>query len=324
MGDDAIPDWHVCRIERQALKQLTRRSDWAGLAQYGSYFAVLALLGTLTSLVWGSAWALLPLFFYATAYGFGGPFNHESHHGTAFKSHLLNEIAHQVTGILMMREPIRDRWMHTQHHTHTYYSGRDPEIQSTRPPRLWHMAVDLFKIPYTLRFLGLTLRNAAGALDDEARRIAPAEQHGTIVWSSRLSLAVYAGIVILAVVLESWLPVVLTFGARIAGAWLHTIVSMTQHVGMPENVADYRLNTRTVRLNPLLRWLYCNMNYHVEHHMYPMVPFHALPRLHDRLRAQMPAPYVGLGPALREVLAVLWTQRREPKYSVRRALPAAA
>ncbi len=186
------------------------------------------------------------------------------------------------------------------------------------------MAVDLFKIPSTLRFLRLTLGNAVGALDGEARRIAPAEEHATIVWSSRLSLAVYASIIVLAAVLQSWLPIVLTFGARIAGAWLQTIVSMTQHVGMPENVADYRLNTRTVYLNPLLRWLYCNMNYHVEHHMYPMVPFHALPRLHDRLRAQMPAPYPGLWSALREVLAVLWAQRRNPGYSVRRALPAAA
>ena len=28
---------------------------------------------------------------------------------------------------------------------------------------------------------------------------------------------------------------------------------------------------------PVHRYLYWNMNYHVEHHMFPLVPYHALP-----------------------------------------------
>ena len=31
-------------------------------------------------------------------------------------------------------------------------------------------------------------------------------------------------------------------------------------------------------MNPVSRFIYWNMNYHVEHHMFPMVPYHALPQ----------------------------------------------
>ena len=39
-------------------------------------------------------------------------------------------------------------------------------------------------------------------------------------------------------------------------------------------------------MNPISRFIYWNMNYHVEHHMFPMVPYHALPRLHDADQAR--------------------------------------
>ena len=50
------------------------------------------------------------------------------------------------------------------------------------------------------------------------------------------------------------------------GAWLHELCALTQHAGLAENVLDHRLSTRTVILGPVLRFLYWNMNYHIEHH----------------------------------------------------------
>ena len=75
------------------------------------------------------------------------------------------------------------------------------------------------------------------------------------------------------------------------GAWLMPIYGYTQHAGLAENVLDHRLNCRTVYMNPIHRYLYWNMNYHVEHHMFPLVPYHALPRLHELVKADMPRPY---------------------------------
>ena len=64
---------------------------------------------------------------------------------------------------------------------------------------------------------------------------------------------------------------------------------LTQHAGLAEDVLDHRLNSRTVYMNPVFRFLYWNMNYHVEHHMFPMVPYHALPALHAEMKADYAA-----------------------------------
>jgi len=97
-----------------------------------------------------------------------------------------------------------------------------------------------------------------------------------------------------------------------------------QHAGLTENVLDHRLNTRTFHLNPVGRFIYWNMNYHLEHHMFPMVPYHALPRLHERMKADSPAPYPTLWAAWREILPALIRQARDPSHFVRRPLQSGA
>jgi fatty acid desaturase len=94
-----------------------------------------------------------------------------------------------------------------------------------------------------------------------------------------------------------------------------------QHAGLPENVTDHRKNCRTVYMNPVLRFLYWNMNYHLEHHMFPLVPYHALPRLHEAIRNELPPPYPGTLAAYREIFSALVRQTHDPGYSVARPLP---
>lgn len=106
------------------------------------------------------------------------------------------------------------------------------------------------------------------------------------------------------------------------GSWLMLVYGLTQHTGLAENVLDHRLNCRTVQMNPLNRFLYWNMNYHVEHHMFPLVPYHALPKLHQLVKRDMPEPYPGLLAAWREIIPTALRQRLDPSYHVRRKLPA--
>src|SRR2546430_853233 len=78
------------------------------------------------------------------------------------------------------------------------------------------------------------------------------------------------------------------------GSGLTVTYGMTQHAGLAENVLDHRLNCRTVYMNPVHRYLYWNMNYHVEHHMFPLVPYHALPQLHELVKDDCPKPYTSI------------------------------
>jgi fatty acid desaturase len=60
------------------------------------------------------------------------------------------------------------------------------------------------------------------------------------------------------------------------------------------------------------------MNYHLEHHMYPMVPYHALRQLHEELRRDCPPPYANLWQAYQEIIPTIWRQRSDPSYFVQR------
>lgn len=63
------------------------------------------------------------------------------------------------------------------------------------------------------------------------------------------------------------------------GAWLGYLFGLSQHVGLAEDVLDHRSNCRTIDMNRGCALSAMNMNYHLEHHMYPMVPYHALSQL---------------------------------------------
>ena len=72
---------------------------------------------------------------------------------------------------------------------------------------------------------------------------------------------------------------------------------------------------------PINRFLYWNMGYHVEHHMFPLVPYHALDRLHAAVKDDCPTPYPGLLAAWQEIVPALLKQVKDPAYCVKRKLP---
>jgi nitrite reductase/ring-hydroxylating ferredoxin subunit len=95
-----------------------------------------------------------------------------------------------------------------------------------------------------------------------------------------------------------------------------TFFGITQHAGLRVDVLDHRLNTRTVYMNPVLRFLYLNMNYHLEHHLFPSVPYHALPALHDDIKHDLPLPNRSVLDAYREIVSALRQQRRDPSWEI--------
>ena len=116
-------------------------------------------------------------------------------------------------------------------------------------------------------------------------------------------------------------------GTAFRTGWMSDGVVMTgvlQHGGLADNVLDHRLNSRTVYMNPISRFIYWNMNYHVEHHMFPMVPFHRLPDLHEAIKHDLPAPNTSIVQAYREMWPAVVRQLRCESHFLRRDLPATA
>lgn len=66
------------------------------------------------------------------------------------------------------------------------------------------------------------------------------------------------------------------------------------------------------------------MNYHIEHHMFPMVPHHRLPELHEKIKHDLPAPNTSILQAYRQVIPVLLRQLRHEDHFLKRDLPPTA
>ena len=59
------------------------------------------------------------------------------------------------------------------------------------------------------------------------------------------------------------------------------------------------------------------MEYHLEHHMYPMVPAYNLKKLHKVIKDQIPKPKNGFIDAYKEILPVIFKQVKNPNYKLK-------
>jgi fatty acid desaturase len=58
--------------------------------------------------------------------------------------------------------------------------------------------------------------------------------------------------------------------------------------------------------------------------MFPMVPFHALPKLHALIENDLPKPNASIFSAYAEMVKSLWRQFKDPYYTIRPELPPSA
>jgi fatty acid desaturase len=321
----ASATWYASPIPRKQMKELMRRSDGPAIRDTLIWFAALAVFGGLGVALWGTWWAVPAFAIYGVLYGSASDSRwHECGHGTAFKTRWMNDVVYQIACFMVLREPTPWRWSHTRHHTDTIIVGRDPEIAVPRPPDLVGIMLSLLALKSGPKELRKVLLHVTGRLDAAERTYIPESEWPKVFRTARIWVAIYVAVIALSVGMHSWLPVMLVGLPSFYGAWLYLVFGLTQHAGLAEDTLDHRLNCRTVYMNPVLRFLYWNMNYHVEHHMFPMVPFHALPALHEAMRADTPTPYPGLWSAYREIIPALLRQRRDPTYHVVRTLPQGA
>ncbi len=130
----------------------------------------------------------------------------------------------------------------------------------------------------------------------------PVASRSAIVLESRVFLAAYALVALVAVLTRSMWPVWLYVVPVLFGQPVLRMVLMAEHGGLPR-VADRLANTRTTLTGTLFSALFWRANLHAEHHLAPGVPFHALPRLHRRLRSHLGAVSDGYRAAHRDVRA---------------------
>ncbi len=260
---------------------LTARSNSAGLWHLIGHLGLIAGLGTYVALglpFWGVA--LLPL---GLAMVFLFTLQHECTHQTPFRSKALNEVVGHLCGLILIQPFLWFRAFHMAHHRHTNDPDHDPELQGDAKPETWaQMAWHLGTIGYWAAKAQTLLGNAAGRTEPYiSPRAAPRIQREARLMLVAYSAAALFTLFVSPILIWVWL-VPLAMGFPFLRLYL-----LAEHGRCPQ-VANMFLNTRTTRTTKLVKWLAWNMPYHAEHHAYPQVPYHQLPRVHDTV-----APHLG-------------------------------
>jgi fatty acid desaturase len=209
---------------------------------------------------------------------------HEGAHYRLLRSRFWNDVvAEAFTAFPFLLFTMRDyRKNHLRHHHHLNTDG-DPDWVRKRgdawtfpQPRralAWMFARDLMGWGFA-QFLLITLRLPRRAPDERALRAAR--------W------AFFATLAATVVAMKIAIPFVLFWIVPMA-TWMQVafhLRSIAEHHGIAQPPSPHS-HTRTVLVGPLERlFIGCkNVNYHLEHHLYPGVPFYRLPTLHRLLMA---------------------------------------
>lgn len=321
----AAAEWYHTEVPRKEIKALMQRTDRPAIRDTILLYGCMISFAGAGIWLWPSWWSAPFWLAYGVLYGSASDSRwHECGHGTAFRTAWMNNVVFEIASFMIMRNSATWRWSHARHHTDTYIVGRDPEIAVMRPPDLIRVVANFFGLIDVPKFFARMLYNAFIGVHPEEKTFVPESQWPKVVRVARISTAIYAATIALAVWMQSLLPLMVIGLPRMYGAWHHIMCGLLQHGGLADNVTDHRLNSRTVYMNPISRFIYWNMNYHVEHHMFPMVPYHALPKLHERIRHDLPAPNRSIAEGFHEMWPAFLRQLRYEDYFIRRSLPPTA
>jgi Na+-transporting NADH:ubiquinone oxidoreductase subunit F len=317
--------WYRTPVPKAKIRQLLERRDGPAIRDTLLWFTLIFVAGYWAYGWWGRWRDILPFAIYGALYASSSDSRwHESGHGTAFKTDWMNNALYEIASFMVMRESTIWRWSHTRHHSDTIIVGRDPEIQVPRPPNLLDLGKKFFGLGNLPRYWISVVRHCFGRISSPEKEFVPESEFSGVFIRARTYVTIYALIIGAAAYYQTLLPLMFVGLPNLYGPWLMNVYSLTQHAGLAENVLDHRLNCRTVYMDPVNRFLYWNMNYHLEHHMFPLVPYHNLPQLHELVKWDLPTPYPGLIAAFREIIPAVLRQTRDPGYHVKRKLPSQA
>lgn len=143
-----------------------------------------------------------------------------------------------------------------------------------------------------------------------ARRVSPAFDKWTprdrmVAWAEFLSCVAFHAMVAVIGGRTAWLYALglplLMF------AWIWSLLIYVFHYRTTIGEAT-RYNVRVIRSHALFRWLLCNFNEHVTHHMYPNLPWYELPSR----KVELPAPYAERNPTRHSLFLAVLGQLRGP------------
>jgi fatty acid desaturase len=279
MRDDADVRFTAHELAREDLQALMLRADGPALRRAVWHLGMLIVTGAVLWRLASTIWAV-PLSVvqgYMLAFIFCAL--HETAHRTAFRTRWLNPVLGTISGLLVFWPYRNYRVYHWEHHRFTQDVERDPELYFAKPASLPAYLLVLTGIPNAIRRLGDLVRLASGRAD---RPWMSAPERRPLISEARRYLALYLIVAAASIAFRSPIALVVWIVPWMLGQAFLRPYLLAEHTGCAFT-RDCLENTRTTLTWPAVKLFAWNMPYHAEHHAYPAIPFHALPRLHARV-----------------------------------------
>lgn len=265
------------------------------------------LIGAVVGFVWGLQadwpWVVLPWLLAVLSLHRAGLFCHEVVHSKHASLRLFRALYTWTVALFVMVPPVRFGLPHLAHHRlGVFGTHEDPQYPLVRG-NAFAMTMVLVVIPFIVPFTNflMTVTGALGAfrfeqaLDRWATEnfgfslssVLNAEQQAEVTRHARVTLILFLAVV-------AFLPGVLPFYyAVLVGGWAlitaripleHELERLADSSGPHDQMAD----SFTIESPLALLIQPVGFRYHTAHHMYPGVPYHNLPALHEELKRSSP------------------------------------
>ena len=314
--------YYRCKIDKEVLKELSKKSDLKGFIHISIFFSLLIITGYLSFYNWGTWWGIFWILIYGNIYCFSNPLWHETGHRTAFRSKFLNEFFYYISCYMACFEPIRWRYTHFIHHGNTYSTENpyDHEIEygndlKNTIPRLIKEIFPFGNLIFFKNDISFEIiKHSLGIETKVLKDSIPEKARPKSILISRIYVLIWSLIILFSIYINSWLPALLFVLPHFYGKTLHKLVAFTQHAGLARDVKDLRLSARDMHLNPILSFLYWKMEYHLEHHMFPTIPSYNLHKLQDEIKSQIPKRFTSIFSFYKKVLPAVFKQAADPNF----------
>lgn len=267
------------RLSPEVYGEVTTLKALPGLTRLG-VFVALYLAGASVAVWAWSSWpapmsllVVVPAVFVAGAALHGlSLFAHEGVHGVLSARRWLNDLLSVLSAMPVLQSFFAYRVLHLRHHAALGERGDPdhyPNYTASKPLLfLMHWGRLVGGYPAYITLIPVLALKRGTARD---RLLIVIEG------------AALAGLVTSAVVFVPPLWLLLGWAApMLVIHFLTNVRGMSQHTGL-EHAEDKVLGSRTFESPPWAAFFLCNENLHLEHHLYPQVPWYHLPRLHEAL-----------------------------------------
>lgn len=274
-------------IDKKTLKSLHEKSNVKSTIHLSIH---LLILFSSLYIVFNSNFILSIIFsiIYFISFSFLGwaGAGHEFSHYSVFKNKRINSLFLYFFSTLHWNNVKYFLNSHKFHHKYTLDENLDFEVKESRCLKKINYInvksiINLKKLINTIKY---QILNSFGIFPERLNNYINPQMKLLIIKNARFILFFHLTTILIFIYFKLYILILyINFGFVFFNGFVDYF-SSKQHCDLHKNEKDIFKNSRTLNLPIYFSFLYWNMNYHVEHHLYPGIPFYNLPKLNKILR----------------------------------------